>query len=168
MSFRYKLNLTNKKTKESSYLQIFGNNDSFNYFTDYLKKFNPNIDYDDEVIEPIKITNIVELVRAIDETVYYTFIEGKENECNIFNFTKSFFTQYTNEPMPYISLYGLSSLIFNNSYLTTSYNVIEWLKANNALVDIHIRPVEHSYLKNNDYVLIGDLNPNFELTISYS
>ena len=70
--------------------------------------------------------------------------------------------------MPYISLYGLSSLIFNNSYLTTSYNVIEWLKANNALIDIHIRPVEHSYLNNNDYVLIGDLNPDFELTISYS
>ena len=67
MSNRYNLYLRNTETGEEHYHQLFGNNEWYNTFAKYLKSIGANTE--DEWIDEIKVPDLLELVKAIDETV---------------------------------------------------------------------------------------------------
>ena len=69
---------------------------------------------------------------------------------------------------PYCSIFTAAYQTLNYSYMAMSYSVYLWLKSHNAILDEHIREIEHDYLKDSDYIIMGKLDPNFTLAISRS
>ena len=175
MSNRYMLHLY-KNNEELEQYQLFGNNDYFDYFNDYLESIGVDTteleEYDS--FSEVEIPNIIDLVRFIDETIFYNIIkptvrehpiEAYEQYSKFFDFSRAF---YNRRKKPFVSLYGLAEHINHQSYITESYSMVEWLDSHNALINRNIYKINHNYLDEEDYVIIGELKSEYKLTISYS
>ena len=188
MSNRYNIYLKNTKTGEEYYHQLFGNNEWLDHFTHYLKSIGANTD--DEWINRIKIPNLLELVKAIDETVWtdcvskVSITKNKTSswfgETNMYSpyldLTPNFvlYDQKTDSPVVPFPIYQVTNTLANQAYIFASYSLVNWLEKNNAIEDTKIRFTKHSYMVENSFhengepIIIGDLKPEFELYISYS
>jgi hypothetical protein len=188
MSNRYNIYLKNTTTGEEHYHQLFGNNEWYNTFTDYLNSIGANTG--DEWIERTKVPDLLELVKAIDETVWNDIVSKepiiKNKNLNwfdetdmysfYFDFTTSFiyYKKETDSPVVHSPIYQVAQQITNNGYIFASYSLVNWLEKNNAIKDTKIRFTKHSYMVENTFneqgepIIIGDLKPEFELYISYS
>ena len=188
MSNRYNFYLKNTETGEEHYHQLFGNNEWYETFAQYLNSIGANTD--NEWIERTKVPDLLELVKAIDETVWTDIInEGpitKQKSLRWFDeidmyspyldFTPSFisYNKETGDPIVYSPIYQVANQIANNGYIFASYSLVNWLEKNNAIEDTKIRFTKHSYMIENSFheegepIIIGNLKPEFELYISYS
>ena len=188
MANRYNIYLKNTKTDEEHYHQLFGNNEWYETFAQYLKSIGANTD--DEWIEQTKVPDLLELVKAIDETVWDDIIYegpitkqkssswfgGIDMHSPYFDLTPSFilYDKETDEPVVHSPIYQIAQQIANNGYIFASYSLINWLEKNNAIKDTKIRFTKHSYMVENTFheqgepIIIGDLKPEFELYISYN
>lgn len=188
MSTRYNIYLKNTETGEEHYHQIFGNNEYYDTFTEYLKSIGANTN--DEWIDRIKVPDLLELVKAIDETVWNDIVSKEPiiknknlswfDETNMYSpyldFTSSFisYNKETGDPIVYSPIYQIANQIANNGYIFASYSLVNWLEKNNAIEDTKIRFTKHSYMVENTFneqgepIIIGDLKPEFELYISYN
>lgn len=175
MSNRYMLHLY-KNNKELEQYQLFGNNDYFDYFNNYLESIGVDTteleEYDS--FSEVEIPNLIELVGAIDETVFHDIIESTirkhpiddfEQYSKHFDFSSAFFYGCKK---PFVSLYGLTEHINHRSYISQSYSMAQWLESYNALINRNIDKIKHNYLEDDDYVIIGELKAEYKLTISYS
>ena len=98
--------------------------------------------------------------------------EFDENICysKIFDFSPNIlaYNEQMNEIKAKESLFGLTRSLAANSYLFTSYDFVNWLTEQGAVVDEKWRWTQHSY-QNADKVptVMGKLHPDYKLTISY-
>ena len=188
MANRYNIYLKNKETGEEHYHQLFGNNEWYETFAQYLKSIGANTD--DEWIERTKVPDLLELVKAIDETVWNHIVskdpitKNKSSrwfgETDMYSpyldFTPSFvsYEKETDGPIVYSPIYQIANQLANNGYIFTSYSLVNWLEKNNSIEDTKIRFTKHSYMIENTFhekgepIIIGDLKPEFELYISYN
>ena len=175
MSNRYMLHLY-KNDEELEQYQLFGNNDYFDYFNDYLKSIGVDTteleEYDS--FPEVEIPSVVDLVRFIDETIFHDIIkptvrehpiDAFEQYSKFFDFSRAFYNGRKNAQS---SLYGLMEHINHRSYISESHSMVQWLDSHNALINRNIDRIKHNYLQNYDYVIIGELKPEYKLTISYS
>ena len=68
------------------------------------------------------------------------------------------------------TIYMQALQLAQNSYIFSSYNVVNWLNTHKALTDRKIRWTTHVYTSrpnDDDLIFIGELDPDFELKISY-
>lgn len=189
MSTRYNLTLVNKETKqEIAYHQLFGNNDWFPHFKNYLNTLSKKPISDCDHFDELVIPNITDFIRAIDETIVHDIIE-KEPIKKIRKETsdKSFSYEYYHSPITDFSTNVMSIVektdtnitlekslfqschhIMNLSYLFSSYSIYLWLRNNNALLDNNkIGYVMHDYVSHERLTLSPELKPEFELQIGY-
>lgn len=187
MSNRYNIYLRNKTTGKEHYHQLFGNNEWYDTFAKYFQSIGANTE--DEWIDKIKVPDLLELVKAIDETVWTDIIFNgpipKNETYNPYEETKMYspyldFTpnliMYDNDtedlvvPFP---MYQIASELARESYFFTSYNFINWLEKNDAIENTRIQFTKHSYMPEKSFreegepIIIGDLKPEFELYISW-
>lgn len=189
MSNRYNINLINTKTGESRYHQLFGNNDWFDTFKNYLNSIGANTD--SEWVEETKIPDLLQLVKAIDETVWSDIIINGPITKSVdqFGFPKMYspsmdftsnlikYNPDTDDIIINTPIYQFATSIADQSYLFSSYSLVNWLEKCNAIENNNIKLTDHSYLAkrltsiNLDYkgepIIIGNLKPEFELTISW-
>lgn len=188
MSNRYNIYLKNTTTGEEHYHQLFGNNEWYDTFADYLKSIGANTD--DEWIERTKVPDLLELIKAIDETVWNDIVSKEPitknkssnwfGETNMyspyFDFTPSFIlhNKETGDPIVYSPIYQVANTLANQAYIFASYSLVNWLEKHDAIEDTKIRFTKHSYMVENTFheqgepIIIGDLKPEFELYISYN
>ena len=186
MSNRYNLILRNKKTGlEVSSLQLFGNNDWFPSFVPFLEQNGAKIDPEDPYIpedEAIVITDLLAFVKAIDETVWSIIQENPmynykdqfgqtKTTSPVTDFTRNFFLQDNNKTT-FVSntIYMQAQLLAQTAYIFSSYNVVNWLKKYDAIIDEKVRWTKHSYTSrpdNDDLIILGELHPDFEIQLSY-
>ena len=186
MSNRYNLILRNKKTGlEVSSLQLFGNNDWFPSFVPFLEQNSAKIDPEDPYIpedEAIIITDLLAFVKAIDETVWSIIQDNPvynykdqfgqtETTSPVTDFTRNFFLQDNNKTT-FVSntIYMQAQLLAQTAYIFSSYNVVNWLKKYDAIIDEKVRWTKHSYTSrpdNDDLIILGELHPDFEIQLSY-
>ena len=188
MSNRYNIYLKNTTTGEEHYHQLFGNNEWYDTFADYLKSIGANTD--DEWIERTKVPDLLELVKAIDETVWNDIVSKEPitknkisswfGETNMyspyFDLTPNFvlYDQQTDSPVVPFPIYQVANTLANEAYIFASYSLVNWLEKNNAIYETKIRFTKHSYMpehsfhKEGEPIIIGDLEPEFELYISYN
>lgn len=183
MSDRYSLTLTNTKSGEEERYQLFGNGDYFQTFHSYLRSVGAEFEDDDPFFEDFELpSNLSELIRAIDEAVWNDVVaknemkvtkdEFDENICysKIFDFSPNIlaYNEQMNEIKAKESLFGLTRSLATNSYLFASYDFVNWLTEQGAVIDEKWRWTQHSY-QNNDKVptVMGKLHPDYKLTISY-
>ena len=60
--------------------------------------------------------------------------------------------------------------IAQNSYVFSSYNVVNWLSDHNTLTNRKDHWTSHSYTSrsdNDDLIIMGELLPDFEIRLSY-
>ena len=186
MSKRYNLTLRNKKTGHNiSSLQLFGNNDWFQSFVPFLEQHGANIDPNEPYIpeeEAIIITDLLAFVKAIDETVWsiiqehptYTYLDQfgqTETTSPITDFTRNFFLQDSNGHTVVLNTIYMQALqLAQNSYVFSSYNVVNWLSGHNALTNRNVHWTSHSYTSrsdNDDLIIMRELLPDFEIRLSY-
>lgn len=120
------------------------------------------------------------MIAAIDETVWSEIIEPSGFKERVSDYG---YKSYENDVLGvsscllgsdrdgklYIksSLYGFArGLVFRN-YLFESYSMVEWLKSNGALEDFKLTELKTSVLKDDDVVALGELKPEYSLTLSY-
>ncbi len=177
MSNRYNVYLRNTKTGEEYYHQLFGNNEWYETFTNYLQSIGANTD--DEWIEEIKVPDLLELVKAIDETVWFDIISKEPFQKNTmihsfmgidmyspyFDFTANFvsYDEETDSPFGYSPIYQIARQLANTGYIFTSYNLVNWLEQKG-----HSYMVENAMHSQGEPIVIGDLKKEFELYISYN
>lgn len=188
MSNRYNVYLRNTTTGKEYYHQLFGNNEWYETFTNYLQSIGANTD--DEWIEEIKVPDLMELVKAIDETVWFNILSKEPMKKNTmahsfmgvdmyspyFDFTANFvsYEEETDSTFVYSPIYQIANQIANNSYVFTSYGLVNWLERNNAIENTKIKFTKHAYMTENallekgEPIIIGDLKKEFELYISYN
>lgn len=187
MSNRYNLYLRNNETGEEHYHQLFGNNEWYDTFSKYLQSIGANTE--DEWIDEIKVPDLLELVKAIDETVWTDIIFNgpipKNETYNPYKETKMYspyldFTpnliKYDNDTMDMVvpfPIYQIASELAREAYFFTSYSFVNWLEKNQAIENTRIQFTKHSYMPEKSFheegkpIIIGDLKPEFELYISY-
>lgn len=175
MSTRHMLYLTDKRTNEEEWFQLFGNHEYYETFAKYIRSLGATI-YDEEefLFDKVEIPNINDLIKAIDESIWNEVIKNnvKVNQMEPYkHYSPSL--DFSNNLLrrdgePYCSLFTAGYQTLNYSYMAMSYSVYLWLKNHNAIVDEHIRVIEHDYFETSDYVIMGKLDPNFTLTISRS
>lgn len=175
MSRRYNITLFNRITGEDHYFQLFGNNQWVPTFEKYLdsKGINYRNDYpyiSDE--NPLEITDLTEFVQVIDETVFYDVMHGDskptfENYSKYFNFTENFAYKNGDNAIPNTSIYDAALSIFNNSYVFQSYNFIQWLSKHDAIINERIIRTKHKYNQDENFTILGQLNPDYKLTLAY-
>ena len=160
------------------------NNTSFVPFLEqHGAKIDPNEPYIPEE-DAIVVTDLLAFVKAIDETVWsiieenstYTYVDEfgqTEATSPITDFTRNFFLQDSDghKFIPNI-IYMQALQLTQNSYIFSSYNVVNWLSSHNALTDPKVRWTKHSYTSrpnDDDLIFIGelDLDLDFELKLSY-
>lgn len=183
MSDRYSITLTSTKSGEEERYQLFGNGDYFQTFHSYLRSVGAEFEDDDPFFEDFEIpSDLSELIKAIDEAVWNDVVaknemkvtkdEFDENICysKIFDFSPNILTydKQTKEIKAKESLFRLTSGLAANSYLFASYDFVNWLNEQGAVVEEKWRWTQHSY-QNNDKVptVMGKLHPDYKLTISY-
>ena len=67
-------------------------------------------------------------------------------------------------------IYMQALQLAQNSYIFSSYNVVNWLSSHNALTDPKVRWTTHVYTSrpnDDDLIFIRELDPDFELKNSY-
>lgn len=187
MSNRYNIYLRNTKTGEEYYHQLFGNNEWYETFANYLQSIGANTN--DEWIEEVKIPDLMELVKAIDETVWFDIITKEPFQKNkmrnlfrridlyspYFDFTPSFISRDidTDKSIVHSPIYQVTNQLANEGYIFTSYSLVNWLEHNNAIENTKLKFTKHSYMAENTFheqggpIIIGDLKKEFELYISY-
>lgn len=179
MSRRYNITLFNRITGEEHSTQLFGNNEWFPTFEKYLDS--KGIDYKDDYPyisdeNPLEITDLAEFVQVIDETVFYDIMHGDskhtfENYSKYFNFTENFAYKNGNNAIPHTSIYDAALSIFNNSYVFQSYNFVQWLLEHDAIINERIIRTKHKYNTEVDpmdnFTILGQLDPNYKLTLAY-
>ena len=175
MSNRHMLYLTDKRTNEEEWFQLFGNHEYYETFAKYIKSLGAKIyDEDEFLFDNVEIPNLNDLIKAIDESIWNEIIKNnvKPHEMRPYAYCSTsldFSNNLLNQKgEPYCSIFTAAYQTLNYSYMAMSYSVYLWLKSHNAIVDEHIRKIEHGYLKDSDYVIMGELDPNFTLTISRS
>lgn len=175
MSNRHMLYLTDKRTNEEEWFQLFGNHEYYETFAKYIRSLGAEIyDEDEFLFDKVEIPNINELIKAIDESIWNEIIKDniKLNQMDPFRYYSTsldFSNNLLNQKgEPYCSLFTAAYQTLNYSYMAMSYSVYLWLKSHNAIIDEHIREIEHDYIKDSDYIIMGKLDPNFTLTISRS
>lgn len=173
MSTRFMLSLTDNRTNEEYWFQLFGNYDYFETFAKYIRTLGAPI-YDEEefLFNDTIIPDLDGLIKAIDETVWNDIIKNNieinKNDPYV-HYSKSLNFSHNllnREGNPYCSLFSATYQTVNYSYMGMSYSVYLWLKKYNAIVDEHMRDIKHDYFDMSDYVILGKLNPHFTLTIS--
>ena len=176
MSNRHMLYLTNKRTNEEEWFQLFGNHEYYEAFAKYIRSLGANVyDEDEFLFDKVEIPSLNDLIKAIDESIWNEVIKNnvKLNQMDPFryystslDFSNNLLIQ--NDGKPYCSLFTAAYQTLNYSYMAMSYSVYLWLKSHNAIIDEHIRDIKHDYFEMSDYVIMGKLDPNFTLTISRS
>lgn len=191
MSNRYNLDLINTKTGQKFYHQLFGNNEWFTYFEKYLTSI--GADVGDEWMNETKIPNIEELIKAIDETVWYDIIllhPIRKSETpydyktrlhsDVLDFTPNLIQHYhesnTIERCSAIApIYTIAHSIATDAYFFSSYSLVNWLEkcgAINAIEESKIKFTKHTYVEplsdKGELIILGNWNPDFELYISYN
>lgn len=188
MSNRYNIYLKNTETGEEHYHQLFGNNEWYDTFSKYLQSIGANTD--EEWIDRTKVPNLLELVKAIDETVWFDIIFNgpitKQKSSDWFgefdmyspylDFSSNLI-KYDNDTEDVVVLspiYQVAKTLASNAYFFASYDLVNWLETKQAIEDQKIKFTKHSYMRENTFheegyaVIIGDLKPEFEMYISYS
>ena len=181
MSNRFYVNLVHEKLGKVSSFQLFGNNDWFEVFEGYLKNLGvEGTEDDDFTMDGIEVPSLKDLITAIDETVWYEIIEPsgfkervseygvKSYESDILD-VSSYLLATDKEEKLYVksSLYGFARELLFSNYLFVSYSMVEWLKLLGALENFKLTELKGSYLKDDDLVALGDLKPDYSLTLSY-
>lgn len=183
MSDRYSITLINTNSGEEEHYQLFGNGDYFHTFHSYLRSVGAEFEDDDPFFEDFSLpSNLPELIKAIDEAVWNDVVaknemkvskdEFEQNVCysKIFDFSPNILTynENTSDIKAKKSLFELTRSLVANSYLFTSYDFVNWLTEQGAVVDEKWWWMQHSY-QNDDKVptVIGKLHPDYKLTISY-
>ena len=92
------------------------------------------------------------------------------------DFTSQLIT-YNQGPVVVAPIYQIASIVASQAYFFSSYNFVNWLKQHKALKTDKIQFVKHNYVGEtsssenpNDMgqpIIIGELKPQFELTISW-
>ena len=189
MSRRYNITLLNKNNGEDHYFQLFGNNEWFPTFEKYLDAKGINYKDDYPYIsegESLEITDLEEFVQAIDETVFYDIIHKDHDSQSIedplsaferyskyFNFSERFvcLDDTKTKVIPFTSIYQAMLDTFNGSYVFQSYSFIKWLKEHRAIIDEQVIWTEHRYNleagQEKNITILGKLNPDYKLTLSY-
>lgn len=132
--------------------------------------------------EAIVITNLLDFVKAIDETVWSMIQENPvynykdkfgqtENTSPVTDFTRNFFLQDDNG-ITFVpnTIYMQAQSLAQSAYIFSSYNVVNWLKKHNAIINEKVHWTKHNYTSrpdNDDLILIGELHPDFEIRLSY-
>ena len=191
MSNRYNIILKNKKTHAAHYCQLFGNNDYFPTFEQYLVSIGAVVGQD--FITDVTIPDLTAFIQAIDETVWHDIISKEpitENQMTdpfpykkmhspYLDFTSQLIMHNptTKAPVVVAPIYKIASIVASQTYFFSSYNFVNWLKQHNALKTDKIQFVKHNYVGEmsssenpNDMgqpIIIGELKPQFELTISW-
>lgn len=181
MSNRFYVNLVHEKLGKVSSFQLFGNNDWFEVFEGYLKNLGvEGTEDDDFTMDGIEVPSLKDLITAIDETVWYEIIEPsgfkervseygvKSYESDVLD-VSSYLLSSDKEEKLYVktSLYGFARELLFSNYLFVSYSIVEWLKLLGALENFKLTELKGSYLKDDDLVALGDLKPDYSLTLSY-
>lgn len=181
MSNRFYVNLVHEKLGKVSSFQLFGNNDWFEVFEGYLKILGvEGTEDDDFTMDGIEVPSLKDLITAIDETVWYEIIEPsgfkervseygvKSYESDVLD-VSSYLLSSDKEEKLYVktSLYGFARELLFSNYLFVSYSMVEWLKLLGALENFKLTELKGSYLKDDDLVALGDLKPDYSLTLSY-
>ena len=181
MSNRFYVNLVHDKLGKVSSFQLFGNNDWFEVFEGYLKNLGvEGTEDDDFTMDGIEVPSLKDLITAIDETVWYEIIEPsgfkervseygvKSYESDVLD-VSSYLLSSDKEEKLYVktSLYGFARELLFSNYLFVSYSMVEWLKSLGALENFKLTELKGSYLKDDDLVALGDLKPDYSLTLSY-
>lgn len=181
MSNRFYVNLVHEKLGKVSSFQLFGNNDWFEVFEGYLKNLGvEGTEDDDFTMDGIEVPSLKDLITAIDETVWYEIIEPsgfkeriseygvKSYESDVLD-VSSYLLSSDKEEKLYVktSLYGFARELLFSNYLFVSYSMVEWLKSLGALENFKLTELKGSYLKDDDLVALGDLKPDYSLTLSY-
>ncbi len=175
MSNRHMLYLTNKRTNEEEWFQLFGNHEYYEAFAKYIRSLGANVyDEDEFLFDKVEIPSLNDLIKAIDESIWNEVIKDnvKPHEMRPYAYYSTsldFSNNLLNQKgEPYCSIFTAAYQTLNYSYMAMSYSVYLWLKSHNAIINEHIREIEHDYIKDSDYVIMGKLDPNFTLTISRS
>lgn len=185
----YNITLFNKITEEEYYFQLFDKNDWFPTFEKYLNSKGVNSNGRYVYIfknDAIEITDLKKFIQAIDETVFYDIIHKDHDSQNLedplsaferyskyFNFSEKFvcLDNTHTKVIPYTSIYQAMLDTFNNSYAFQSYSFIKWLKEHGAIIDENVAWTEHKYNlevgQNENMTILGKLNPNYKLTLTY-
>ena len=181
MSNRFYVNLVHEKLGKVSSFQLFGNNDWFEVFEGYLKNLGvEGTEDDDFTMDGIEVPSLKDLITAIDETVWYEIIEPigfkervseygvKSYESDVLD-VSSYLLSSDKEEKLYVktSLYGFARELLFSNYLFVSYSMVEWLKSLGALENFKLTELKGAYLKDDDLVALGDLKPDYSLTLSY-
>lgn len=181
MSNRFYVNLVHEKLGKVSSFQLFGNNDWFEVFEGYLKNLGvEGTEDDDFTMDGIEVPSLKDLITAIGETVWYEIIEPsgfkervseygvKSYESDVLD-VSSYLLSSDKEEKLYVktSLYGFARELLFSNYLFVSYSMVEWLKLLGALENFKLTELKGSYLKDDDLVALGDLKPDYSLTLSY-
>ena len=169
MSDRYSIILTTTNSSKEECYQLFGNGDYFQTFHSYLRSIGAEFEDDEPFFEEFEaVWNDV----VAKNEMKVTKGEFDENICysKIFDFSPNILTynDQINEIKAKESLFGLTRSLAANSYLFASYDFVNWLNKQGAVIDEKYRWTQHSY-QNNDKVptVMGRLHPDYKLTISY-
>jgi hypothetical protein len=191
MSNRYNITLKNTKTRAAHYHQLFGNNDYFPTFEKYLVSIGAVVGQD--FITDVTIPDLTAFIQAIDETVWHDIISKepitesqiahsfphKKMHSPYLDFTSQLimYNPIIKTPIVVAPIYQIASIVASQAYFFSSYNFINWLKQHKALKTDKIQFVKHNYVDKksqsenpNDIgepIIIGELKPQFELTISW-
>lgn len=170
-----------EKLGKVSSFQLFGNNDWFEVFEGYLKNLGVEGTEDDDFsMCDVEVPSLKGLIVAIDETVWYEIIEPsgfkervsgygvKSYESDVLD-VSSYLLATDKEEKLYVksSLYGFARELLFSNYLFVSYSMVEWLKSLGALENFKLTELKGAYLKDDDLVALGDLKPDYSLTLSY-
>ena len=133
---------------------------------------------EDESFEDVEIPNLLELLKVIDETIWYDVIlkdglqekEGSYGELRFYSemldFTPNLIEKQGNDFRVKGSLLGLANMLVQNAYLFTSYSVLKWLKDEDVLKNTKFVRMDCSFIGNPDFILLGRLKKGYKLTIS--
>lgn len=176
MSVRYYLKVESKDKSYTSSYQLFGNNESYSTFDNYLRSLGINLE--DESFEDVEIPDIKGLLCAIDEAIWYDVIlkdglQEKEDSygkswvySEVLDFTPNLVEKKGGNYRVKESLLSLANLLINNAYLFISYSVLEWLKSEDVLKNAKFVSMKYSFVEGADFRLLGRLKNGYKLTIS--
>ena len=131
-------------------------------------------------MDGVEVPSLKGLIAAIDETIWYEVIEPSGFKVHITDYGYKFYESDVLDVSSCLlgsdregkfhvksSLYGFArGLVFSN-YLFESYSMVEWLRSNGALERFKLTELKTSFLKDADVVALGELKPEYSLTLSY-
>ena len=100
--------------------------------------------------EAIVVTDLLAFVKAIDETVW-SIIQDDNKTTFVSN-----------------TIYMQAQSLAQTAHIFSSYNVVNWLKKYDAVIDEKVRWTKHSYTSrpdNDDLMVIGELDLTLNLNL---